>query len=327
MKEMIYTVMRGGSLLFGLSVLTFTLVYYSPVDPIQAYIGGGTYMTEDQRQQLEEKWGLNDHPVQQYVRWATALLGGDFGQSTIYQRPVSTLIQERAGATLLLMTVAWTVSGLFGFTLGVWAAVSRGRMIDRLIRWYSYIQASVPTFWLGLLLLMIFSVYLQWFPVGLSAPPGKLLANVTWGDRLYHLWLPALTLSVIGTAQVTLHTREKMINVLESDYVLFAKARGASTGQIVKRHGLKNAVLPALMLHFSYVGELFGGSVLAEQVFSYPGLGAMVTEAGLKADVPLLLGIVLCSSVFVFIGNVCADFLKQWIDPRTKKRVSYDAIE
>src|SRR5690606_13017088 len=179
--------------------------------------------------------------------------------------------------------------------------------------------ASTPTFWMGLLLLMVFAVWLGWVPVGLGVPAGVLADEVTFVDRIRHMILPVLTLSLIGIAPIALHPREKPLDVLSSDYVLFARARGERGFGLVRRHGLRNIMLPAITLQFTSFSELFGGAVLTEQVFSYPGLGQAAVESGLRGDVPLLLGIVLCSAVFVFVGNLIADLLYRVIDPRIRK--------
>ena len=166
---------------------------------------------------------------------------------------------------------------------------------------------------------MVFAVELQWFPLGLAVPIGKIESEVTWAERLHHLVLPALTLSITGIANIVLHTRQKLIDVLESEYVLFAKARGETLKQLITRHGLRNIALPAVTLQFASISELFGGSVLAERVFSYPGLGSTAVVAGMQADAPLLLGIALFSSLFVFFGNLTANILYGVIDPQIRE--------
>ena len=155
--------------------------------------------------------------------------------------------------------------------------------------------------------------------MGLSVPAGMEAAAVTFTDRLRHAVLPALTLSITGVANIALHTREKMIGVMSSDYVLFARARGESERSIVLRHGLRNVLLPAITLQFASVSEIIGGSVLVEQVFSYPGLGQAAVTAGLGSDLPLLLGITVVTAAIVFIGNLIADLLYGAADPRIRK--------
>jgi len=217
------------------------------------------------------------------------------------------------------MGVAWVLSGIFGFLMGIIAGMNQGKLIDRAIKWYCLTLAATPTFWLGLILLMIFAVGLGWFPIGLGVPVGVLSENVTLSEKIYHLILPALTLSIVGVANIALHTRQKLLDVLESDYVLFARANGESGLGLVWKHGIRNIALPAVTLQFASFSELFGGSVLAEQVFSYPGLGQATVSAGLRGDVPLLLGIVLISAVFVFTGNLIGDVICSVVDPQIKE--------
>jgi peptide/nickel transport system permease protein len=155
-------------------------------------------------------------------------------------------------------------------------------------------------------------------PICCAAPPGVLAADVTLWQHLHHLLLPAITLSIIGIANIALHTRQKLIDVLNSDYVLFARAQGESLGGVVRHHGLRNIILPALTLQFASLSELFGGSVLVEQVFAYPGLGAATVQAALRSDVPLLVGIVFFSALFVYTGNTLADLAYPLVDPRIR---------
>ena len=218
-----------------------------------------------------------------------------------------------------LMCLAWLISGTVGFVLGILAGVKKDTWIDKLIKGYSLLIASTPAFWLALLLLMVFAVWLKVLPIGLSVPIGMEAAGVTIADRIQHAILPALTLSITGVSNIALHTREKMIEIMESDYVLFARARGESTWNIVKNHGLRNVVLPAITLQFGSISEIFGGSVLVEQIFSYPGLGQAAVAAGTGSDVPLLLGITVISAAIVFGGNMIANILYGIVDPRIRR--------
>nr|WP_218571286.1 ABC transporter permease [Paenibacillus oralis] len=310
---------RVVTLLIGLSILTFSLVQLSPIDPVNAYIGGDSSASPEQIEKFKAYWGVDQSPVEKYFSWAGALLQGNFGTSLLYRSPVFDIIQSRFLTSLALMGTAWVLSGVIGYALGSLAAMNRGKMIDRAIKWYSYTLVSTPIFWMGLILMIVFAVWLHWFPVGLAVPAGVMESEVRFIDRLHHFVLPAVTLSILGVANVAMHTREKMIDILNSEYVVFARARGESGWQIFKNHGFRNSILPAVSLQFAYFGELFGGSMLAEQVFAYPGLGSTLTTAGLKGDLPLMVGIILISSLFVFAGNLIADVLNNVIDPRTKE--------
>ena len=308
------------TLLVAICFIAFLLIKNSPIDPIQAYIGADMLKVgPEQREKIAEYWGLNQPIMAQFWNWGSALLTGDMGVSMIFRRPVSEVISERFFPSLALMLTAWALSGIIGFAMGVMAAMKKNTFVDRIITWYCYTLASTPTFWMGLLILIVFAVYLGWFPIGLGVPAGVLAEDVSITDRIKHLILPALTLSIVGVANVALHTRQKLIEVLASDYVLFARARGEHGFVLFWRHGLRNIAMPAITLQFASFSELFGGAVLAEQVFSYPGLGQATVEAGLRGDVPLLLGIVIFSTLFVFVGNLLADFIYQFVDPRTRR--------
>lgn len=313
-------VIRMLTLLFAICLISFLLIKNSPIDPVQAYIGADMLKVgPEQREKIAEYWGLDQPVMVQFFNWGSALLKGDLGTSMIFRRPVSEIIGERFVNSLVLMLAAWVLSGVIGFVMGVVSAMKKDTWIDRIIKLYCYTLASTPTFWMGLLMLIVFAVWLGWFPIGLGVPAGVLAEDVTIADRLQHLLLPALTLSVLGVANVALHTRQKLIDVLASDYVLFARARGEKGFLLFWRHGLRNIALPAITLQFAAFSELFGGAVLAEQVFSYPGLGQATVEAGLRGDVPLLLGLVLFSTIFVFGGNLIADMIYYVVDPRTRE--------
>ena len=165
----------------------------------------------------------------------------------------------------------------------------------------------------------VFAVSLGWFPMGQATPPGKLTEDVTLWDRIYHMILPTITLSILGISKITLYTRQKLIEIMHSDFILFAKARGESTRQLVVRHGMRNIAMPAVTVQFASFSELFGGIALAETVFAYPGLGSATTAAALNADAPLLMGIAVFSALFVFAGNLIANIIYGVLDPRLKE--------
>ena len=306
-------------LLFAVSIIAFALVSASPVDPVQQYILGVGPVSEEQRVQLEEYWGVNDPPAQRYLHWLSAVLHGDLGESLLFRRPVASIIGERFLNSLALMACAWCFAGLIGFSLGCVMGMHKDRLTDRILKKICYLLSSVPTFWLGLLLLLVFSVWLGIFPLGFSTPIGSMNEDVTIWQRIHHLILPALTLSLMSFSSIALHTRQKLIDVMESEYVLFARARGERSSTILRRHGLRNILLPALTLQFASFAELFGGSVMAENIFSYPGLGSAVSQAGLNSDVPLLLGITLFSALFVSVGNLIANLLYGVVDPQIRE--------
>ena len=307
------------TLLVAVCAISFGLINLSPIDPVQAYVGAGVSVSPEQRENISAFWGLDEPKGQQFLAWSGALLKGDLGQSLIYRRPVMSIIKERFKASIALMGIAWILSGVVGFLFGIIMGVWKDRLPDRMIKTMCLVLSSTPTFWIGLLFLMVFAIWLGWFPVGLSVPAGMLASEVTFLNRLTHMILPAITLSFTSFAGVALHTREKMITVLSSDYVLFARARGEKEIHIVKSHGIRNVMIPAITLQFASLSELFGGSILVEQVFSYPGLGQAAVQAGLKSDVPLLLGVTIFSALFVFVGNWMANLIYSMVDPKIRE--------
>ena len=307
-------------LLIAVSIATFALVSVSPIDPLQANVGQAALgsMSEEQKEKLRSYWGVDTPPVERYINWAKDAVRGDMGTSLLYRQPVMEVIKVKLANSLFLLVLAWLISGTLGFVLGVLAGVFRGSPADKAIKGYCLVIASTPAFWLALLLLIIFSVWLKILPIGLSVPIGMEAQDVTFLDRARHAILPAVTLSITGVSNIALHTREKMIDIMESDYVLFARARGESLGAIVRSHGLRNVLLPAMTLQFASISEIIGGSVLVEQVFSYPGLGQAAVTAGTGSDVPLLMGITLIKAAIVFLGNFIANLLYGVVDPRIR---------
>lgn len=321
-RYILWQIGRFVLLMLAASLLAFALVSASPVDPLQANVGQAALasMSEEKRAALGAYWSSDTPFFERFASWFAALLHGDMGLSLRYNAPVSEVIASRALNSLALMATAWVISGVLGFALGVYAGTHRDSVFDRAVKAYCFVLAASPAFWVALLFLIIFSVQLGWFPIGFSQPIGKAAADITFLEALHHMALPALTLSVVGIANVALHTREKTIDVMGSPYVKFARARGESERSIILHHGLRNLMIPAITIQFAQIAELFGGSVLVEQVFSYPGLGQAAVTAGIGGDTALLAGIALISAILVFGGNLIANILYGVIDPKMKVR-------
>lgn len=303
--------------LVTVAMIAFGLIQASPIDPVDAYLGPQiAQVSPEQRLLIAERWGFDEPPATQFLHWLRHLASGDLGWSHVYNAPVAEVISSRFMASLPLLASAWFGATLLGFVLGVVAGTREGSRCDRWIRLYAYTLASTPTFWLAIVALLLFSVTLGWTPVCCAGPVGVVRDEQGLVSRLHHLVLPALTLSVLGVAHITLHTRSKMLDLMRSDIALHALAQGASRREIAWRHGARHAGLPALTLAFASLGELFGGSILVEQVFAYPGLGRATVEAGLRSDIPLLLAIAMATALFVSIGNALADLLYARLDPR-----------
>lgn len=314
-----YIVLRMLTLLIAVSILSYILVNASPVDPLTAYVGSESTLSEESKEEIAEHWKLNEPPVKRFFTWAENTLRGDLGESITYRMSVAAVIADRFTHSLGLILAAWVLSGVLGFAAGILAALKRGSWLDKGIKTVCLIFQSAPVFWFGLLMVTVFAVSLGWFPMGQATPPGKLTEDVTLWDRIYHMILPTITLSILGISKITLYTRQKLIEIMHSDFILFAKARGESTRQLVVRHGMRNIAMPAVTVQFASFSELFGGIALAETVFAYPGLGGATTAAALNADAPLLMGIAVFSALFVFAGNLIANIIYGVLDPRLKE--------
>ena len=313
-------ILRGITLLLAVAILSFFLAQISPVDPVRQYIQANPGVSAENVEAMKEYWGLNDPPIERFFKWFSAVLHGDWGYSTTFRQPVLQVIGVRFRTSLALMAAAWVFSGVLGFAIGCVMGLFRDSILDRIMKRICLVMCSIPTFWIGLVFLAVFSAILGWFPFGLAVPAGVPADAVTLGQRIHHLILPALTLSFLSFANLALHTREKLVDVYDSDYALFARARGDSDLKILFKHGIRNSLLPAITMQFSSFGELFAGSMFAENIFSYPGLGAATSAAGTGGtDIPLFLGIVLFTSIFIFVGNLIANILYQVVDPQTRE--------
>ena len=312
-----YKAVRLFILLIAVAAVSFIMVEISPINPVKSY-AAEMGASAQQIAALSSYWQVDVPLGEKVISWLTDLLQLNLGTSLIYRIPVVNVIIEKFTASLFLMLTSWIISGVLGFSLGILAGGTRGSWIDKAVKTYCYVLQCAPSFWIGLIIMLIFSVYLGWFPVGLAVPVGTINSDVTFWDWLIRLILPAFTLSIVGIASIALYTRDRLVNILNSDYFIFARARGENHWSIIIRHGIRNVLLPAITLQFMSFSELFGGAVLVEQIFSYPGIGQATVAAGLRSDVPLLLGIVLISTIFVFCGNTIADVLYKYVDPRIR---------
>ena len=313
-----YKLIRFVILMIIVAIFSFILLDLSPINPVGVYLKGAA-VSESQRAMLESYFGVNVPLPTKIYHWLLDIIQGNLGTSLIYRAPVIDIIIEKFKASFVLMAISWVLSGIIGFALGIVAGKNKGSWIDKVIKVYCYAIQSAPSFWVGMLILMVFAVYLGWFPIGFGVPIGVRSTDATFMEWASRLVLPTLTLSLVGLAPITMYTRNELIQVLSSDYVLFAKSRGEKGWDLIKNHGIRNILLPAITLQFLSFSELFGGAILVEQVFSYPGIGQTAVAAGLQSDVPLFLGIVLFSAVFVFVGNLLADLSYYLIDPRIKE--------
>lgn len=321
LKSMGIKVMRFLLLLMAVTAIAFIFVSFSPMDPIVQYTTRhGMSLSDEQKALLMEQWDMQKPLLTRYFSWLSHVFQGDLGYSYMYSRPVISIIIESVGASLLLMSISWVLQGILGFFLGILAGIHHDRLLDNIIKTFAIITTATPTYWMAILCILIFSVKLQWFPIGFGTPIGMEGTQVTFWDRLYHSILPALTLAIIGTGRIILHTREKVIETMNEDFVLYQRSRGYEGWSLIWKAALRNVMLPAVTLQFMNFSELFSGTILAEQAFNYPGLGKYTVNAGVQGDLPLLLGITIFCAMFVYVGNQCADGVAKYVDYRTKRR-------
>ena len=310
MKSVVGHFLRLIVLLVLVAAGTFMLLSFSPVDPIRAYIGNDLlHVPPEQYARIAARWGLDQPLWERFGHWFIRVLQGDLGYSMLFNAPVASVIKERFATSFALLGGAWLLSGILGTAMGFVAGRYLNRWPDKAIYRLSYLLSSLPTFWIGMLLLALFAVRWPVFPVCCAWEPGNSGDMATLTERLRHQVLPVCALSLLGLGQITLHTRESIASVMKSDFVRFARSQGDKGWSLLRHQVLRHAITPALCLQFASLGELLGGALLAEKVFAYPGLGQATIDAGLRGDLPLLMGIVLFSTVLVFIGNSLSTWL------------------
>ncbi|HEE9991729.1 TPA: ABC transporter permease [Citrobacter braakii] len=310
MKSVVGHFLRLIVLLVLVAAGTFMLLSFSPVDPIRAYIGNDLlHVPPEQYARIAARWGLDQPLWERLGHWFIRVLQGDLGYSMLFNAPVASVIKERFATSFALLGGAWLLSGILGTAMGFVAGRYLNRWPDKAICRLSYLLSSLPTFWIGMLLLALFAVRWPVFPVCCAWEPGNSGDMATLAECLRHLVLPVCALSLLGLGQITLHTRESIASVMKSDFVRFARSQGDKGWSLLRHQVLRHAITPALCLQFASLGELLGGALLAEKVFAYPGLGQATIDAGLRGDLPLLMGIVLFSTVLVFIGNSLSTWL------------------
>lgn len=306
-------------LLFAVLVLNFALIHIAPGDPVEALVGEMGGATPELIAELRESFGLDQPLYVQIGHYLGRVLQGDLGYSTYYDQPVTYLIAERIGPTLLLVTVALLWAIVIGTILGVFSAQRRNSWISHLVTVLSLAGFSAPVFWIGIMLILLLSVAFPILPI--SGMTSTEAATSTIGyilDVAHHLVLPALTLGLIYLAFYSRLSRTSMLEVLETDYVRTARAKGLPKRLVIYKHALRNAVLPVVSFAGLQFGQVISGAVLVETVFAWPGLGTLAFESILRRDTPTLLGILFFSALMVVVMNLLTDFIYRRIDPRIK---------
>ncbi len=301
-------------LLVVVSMLAFGLIHAAPGGPGVLL---APEMTGEQIAAAEKSLGLDQPLPVQYARWLGNVLRGRLGTSYGQGLPVTQLIAARLPATLELVMTGLALSVIAGILIGVTSALNRYSLVDHLATGVAFFGMSVPVFWLGLMLIIAFSIGLHLLPSSgaytLGAPPSL-------GDRLAHLALPALVLAAANLAQITRYARSSMLEVLGADFLRTARAKGLPPRAVIYHHGLRNALIPIVTVVALAIPRLVGGVAITESVFAWPGMGQLAVDSALQRDYPLIMGITLAVSVIVVAANFLADLSYVFLDPRVELR-------
>ena len=288
----------------GISILVFALSRMSG-DPRYLYMTPGTRWSQEAWDARGKELGLDKPLVMQYLVWAGGAVRGDFGDSIWHKRNSLKVILERAPATIQLSAIAYVLAIILGTGLGVASAVTRGSMMDLVVRSFALIGQAAPPFWIALVLIYVFAVILGWLPTSRR------------GDWT-HFVLPVTTLSWLASAGITRITRSALLEVLDSEYVKLARAKGVGQAKIVFKHALKNALIAPLTVAAILFASFITGTVVVETVFAWPGLGRLAVEATLQNDFPLVTGLTVIFAAVFLLSSLAADLLYAYIDPRIR---------
>jgi peptide/nickel transport system permease protein len=292
-------------ILIGVSLVTYFLLFIVPADPARQIAGRSA--SAEQVEEVRHQIGLDRPFHEQYLRYLGKLARGDLGRSYMQRTDVATLIASRLPATLLLMLGAICFELAIGLSMGLLAAVWRGSRVDQALMVISFIGVSAPQFVVGLLLLYVFGVYLDWLPI-------------SGYGRFSNLILPSLTLGILGAGWYSRVMRSSMVDVLRQDFIRTAKAKGIRPAMVVLVHALPNAILPIVALIGSDIGYFMSQTVVVESVFGWPGIGQLAWQAIQRVDIPIIMGVTLVAAIAIVLGNLLADLVTPLIDPRIRLR-------
>ncbi|MGG1247871.1 ABC transporter permease [Bacillus spizizenii] len=299
-------------ILLGITILSFAIMKAAPGDPMSLMMD--PTISQADRAKFIKKYGLNDPEPVQYLKWLGNMLQGDFGTSIVKKgTPVSDLILSRLPNTLVLMVFSTFLALLISIPFGVLSAKRPYSKLDYGITVTSFLGLAIPNFWFGLILIMVLSVNLGWFPTG---GVSTLNADFSIFDRLHHLILPAFVLATADMAGITRYTRSSMLDVLKQDYIRTARSKGFKENKVIFKHGLRNGLLPVITIFGLMIPSFIGGAVVVEQIFTWPGLGKLFIDSAFSRDYPVIMAMTVISAVLVVLGNLIADILYALVDPR-----------
>ena len=302
-------------LLLGISVITFLILKAVPGGPLAAYEANPDVTPADLAR-LEREFGLDQPVPLQYLQWLQRFVTGDWGYSIAQHLPVTQLISERLINTIYLMSTVYVVTILVAIPIGLFTAVRQYSKLDVAVSAATVVGYSMPTFWLGLLLIILFGLELRWLPLGGTRTPGA--SGFDLLDSARHLVLPVATLSLVGLTRYVRFLRASMLETIHQDYLRTARAKGLPERAVIIRHAFKNAAIPLVTVAALDLPELFGGALVTEQIFSWPGMGRLFWDATTRLDYPILMGILFISAALIVLANLVADVLYGYLDPRIR---------
>jgi len=299
-------------LLIGITILSYVIIRMAPGDAASLMIDPS--LKPEDKIKLQEKMGVNDPIYIGYFKWVSDIVQGDFGTSYIKRgTDVGELIWNRMPNTILLMVSSTLIAAIIAIPFGIYSAMRPYSPLDYTATFISFLGVSIPAFWFGIMLIMFFSVNLQWFPTGGVGPIGEEFSIWT---RLHHLVLPAFVLAVADTAALTRYTRSSMLDVLKQDYIRTAKSKGFKERKVVLKHGVRNGMIPIITMFGLMLPSFIGGAAITEKIFAWPGIGQLFIDSANQRDYPVIMALTVISAVLVVVGNLIADILYAMCDPR-----------
>ncbi|CEN21310.1 ABC transporter permease [Paraclostridium sordellii] len=303
--------------LFGISIIIFTLIHLQPGNPYSTMIDPN--VSPEVVKEMLSKIGYYDPIHIKYIKWISRALRGDLGYSIYYGKPVIDIISSRMTNTVILASFSLLISIVFGIGIGILSAIKKNTLFDKIATVFSFIGVSIPAFFFGLILIKVFSFDLQLLPVsGMKTLGSDFTGIESFFDLLKHLLLPSIVLAFLQSTAFIRYTRSSMIDVLDKEYIVTARAKGLSKNKAIFKHGLKNALIPIVTIICLQIPFLFSGALLTETVFVWPGIGRLSYEAVLNRDYSLIMGILMILSIIILLSNLLADILYAVIDPRIR---------
>jgi len=307
-------------LLLGILTVTFFMIHVAPGDPMDIYLESARRRQMDPQviEMIREKYGL-DQPVHvQYVKWLSNVVRGDFGESFRHRRPVTSMLAEAIPYTLQLTVLALLFDAIVGIALGILSAVRQYSRLDKLVTVGSLVVYAIPGFWLALMLVLVFSVQLGWFPTSQTRSMDYDLLSLGGkiADRLWHLVLPVFVMGVASAAGTARYMRNRLLEVLNEEYVVAARARGFTERVVIVKHAVRTALIPIITIYGLSLPFLLGGATIIETIFAWPGMGRLTVEAVGGRDYPLIMATTTMAAVLTVVGNLLADIAYAWADPR-----------